>query len=337
MSNPYHEIPEPKPSAAGRNNRVIADSVRRIASLWRPKGAKEPNISTIARFAHRVMDSEGNAYTADALGSGTTETILDKLKGTEADPDRIGVEYLPEVIEGTFELADATGTVIADQQIAAVNGHPSYGDGETLEGNIMGSRIKRVSGSKSAVDLQSNVLQKLLSLPVSGESLANQRSLYFDVSAILEFSSNSFPQAPIIVAALTDYTGFVEFTTSTEINNLGVQIAFGAFPVADSVFQVVGPAACNIAFVAANPPFITLDKYRLRQRDLTYQGATLNKIAAGSSQALPIVNLGGGSVATASKCPSTAEDCMLSFYLVIPASAGETRTLKYSLTVKADF
>jgi hypothetical protein len=340
-SNGLHKFPLPSPAVAGNNNVVPAGfDHETIAKAYRPKGApsNEVDCATSARFAHRMINAAGESKSVEELGSTeTTASIIAKLGGAAADPERIGTEYLPERIEGIFELADATGTVIADRQIAGVNGLPAVGDGATLEGKLLGQRITRTSGSKTAVQLQSVVFDKLLSIPVSAESLTNQRSLYFDIAAILEFSADSYPTPPLIYVALTDYTGFVAFTTHTEINNLGCRIGFGTFPVADTVFQVVGPMGCNIAKVVAAPPFLTTDKYRIRQNTNSYEGATLTKLAAGASQVTRLTNHGLSSPVTASKAPSTPEDCMLSFYLYIPASAAETRTLKYNLTVKSEF
>lgn len=259
------------------------------------------------------------------------------LQGLEADPDRIGSEYLPEEIEGKFTLADATGSVILNGQIAGVLGKASLGDGVTLEGNLMGARITRATGSRTAVELQSASLLKILSIPVSGERLFNQTALYFQIEAVIEFSSNSFPQTPIIVMALTDYTGFTAFSTVSEINNLGVNFGFGSFPTSNSVFQVSGAMACDINFVAATPPFVTRNTYRLREKTLTSQGATLIQGTAGSGAISSLLNYGAGNPVTASKAPINPEDCNLSFYLSIPASAAETRTLKYGLTVRSEF
>lgn len=72
----FHQIPDPKPEVSGANNRAVLTRLRQIISLWRPIGAREPGISTIARFAHRLMGSDGNAYTADeiiAQGGGTVD------------------------------------------------------------------------------------------------------------------------------------------------------------------------------------------------------------------------------------------------------------------------
>lgn len=133
----FHEIPDPKPAVAGRNNRVVMKRLRQIVANWRPRGARETGVATISRFAHRVMGSDGQAYTADELGSGTAATILDKLKGAEADPDRIGAEYLPVSFEGSLKLAD-TGASAEEAGILGLNSagrmviHDGDSDGDNL-------------------------------------------------------------------------------------------------------------------------------------------------------------------------------------------------------------
>jgi hypothetical protein len=123
MSTPFHEIPDPASTVAGRNNRGILTDLTKKIALWRPKGAREPGISTIARFAHRVMGSDGNAYLADELGSGTTASILDKLKGVKDDPVRIGNEYMPEIIPVDY-------LQLSENQAALPTGSIALNDGE---------------------------------------------------------------------------------------------------------------------------------------------------------------------------------------------------------------
>lgn len=65
----FSQFPEPHPSVAGdRHTENRPGLIARLARLWRPQGAKEQELSTLSRFAGRVIDrTTGRAYSADEL------------------------------------------------------------------------------------------------------------------------------------------------------------------------------------------------------------------------------------------------------------------------------
>lgn len=112
----FHRFPEPKDDVSGRNNVNPASfSIRRIAGLWRPAGSlMEPALSTLARFAHRLVSSDGNAYTADEIlaKAGQSTLVLAELP-VDASTELVGVTIsgitTPDGLNGYYDLTGFTG------------------------------------------------------------------------------------------------------------------------------------------------------------------------------------------------------------------------------------
>jgi hypothetical protein len=206
MSTPFHEIPDPASTVAGRNNRGILTDLTKKIALWRPKGAREPGISTIARFAHRVMGSDGNAYLADELGSGTTETILDKLKGTVADPERIGTEYLPEALEvASVQLTDTGASSLPAGSLGLNSSgeliiHDDVRNGDDVAPFASSNLRQGFIGQKITAELQTSteVLICRLRLPASESAVG--KFIGFDANFFLSATFSVAPDIGIYMA-----------------------------------------------------------------------------------------------------------------------------------------
>lgn len=63
----FQKLPEPHSTVAGHNNPETSTfSLKKLARLWRPQNVIEPEVSTLARFAGRLIDRvTGKAYSAD--------------------------------------------------------------------------------------------------------------------------------------------------------------------------------------------------------------------------------------------------------------------------------
>jgi len=86
--------------------------------------------------------SEKLTKVSEFTAATTTEGILDKLQGVEADPTKIGGEYMPEVIPNVLlELADvsALGSALPLGTMGRNATGPVIGDGITVPGNQVGN------------------------------------------------------------------------------------------------------------------------------------------------------------------------------------------------------
>lgn len=155
MSEPssFHELPIPHPDVSGRNHRDIGEQKpSKMAERYRPNGApQEPEVSTVARFAGRLIDrSTGKAHSADEMLA--SEEFAAALPAAIAsDPDAI-VDALngdDDVFPATaFELADTTGLTLPANTIAVNgNGELVMHDGATSGGVALLSTAQRLTST----------------------------------------------------------------------------------------------------------------------------------------------------------------------------------------------
>lgn len=283
----------------------------------------------------------------------TTETILDKLKGVENDPDYIGQEYLPQVIEGRFQLADGTGTVIAANQMALVNGAVAIGDGVTLEGTLLAPRIERLSQTLVNGDITGGKIIKLAAFPVSYEALAALKQRLFEIDLTVNFISDTYANSLTRTAALqlgimySDFVGapdpvtsfgtasdpqcvFIGLNTATDAYNWKLR---GILPIktqfTNPVPGVLTPSYTVHAEGSGTGTYTDLARFEV----LTFNNGTgVFDITAGYFN-----NTSGETINTEapSSAASDADDCSISVFLKIPADAGFTGTANIVSEIKS--
>lgn len=149
----YHTIPNPKGASAGSSYSAVTSKLMSILTRWRPRNApaSESMITTMARYAMRLVSIDGSAYTPEDLrpsrGTPTLATFAANiLTGTTiaaGDTVTIGANTYTFVDALTtdpdpvpFEvLVGETDSASLDNLIAAINGDSgegiTYGEGTT--------------------------------------------------------------------------------------------------------------------------------------------------------------------------------------------------------------
>lgn len=104
-----------------------------------------------------AVDLEAEA--AARIEGDSTPSVLAALQGDEEDPDRIGAEYLPEVIPVVaVTLSDTTGLILPAGSLGLdASGNLVLHDGVTAGGNPVGSDDNRYTGTVVVTAAQSAV------------------------------------------------------------------------------------------------------------------------------------------------------------------------------------
>jgi hypothetical protein len=125
----FSQFPDPHASVAGdRHTENRPGLMAKIARLWRPRGASEPELSTLARFAGRLIDRKtGRAYSADELGDFIKDYIETSVLGLRTTGE---ASYDPAFTVGTGEDTTAAITwsgnaLFSDRLTIEATGGPS--------------------------------------------------------------------------------------------------------------------------------------------------------------------------------------------------------------------
>ena len=119
----YHAIPNPRGSSAGSAYNAITAKLSSTMAKWRPRNApaNESSISTLARYAVRVISPSGDALTSDeilslAAAAAAAATTLNKFNATTipsvaddaADGYAVGSLWIDIVGNEAYRCVDAT-------------------------------------------------------------------------------------------------------------------------------------------------------------------------------------------------------------------------------------
>ncbi len=156
----------------------------------------------------------------EAIGAGTTASILEQLQGEEADPNRIGTEYMPENLEVVgVKLSDTTGVILpADILALDASGNLVLHDGAT-------------SGGVRYVPESTNKFSKFRSLAAVPELTLTQ---------LLE-------TVPLTAAQTTDgkvfrFKGTISPWNGAELGDLVLGFAFAANPMPSGLNLYITPS-----------------------------------------------------------------------------------------------
>ena len=111
--------------------------------------------------ATALGDSTAQANRRGMIGAvGTALEITTALQGVEADPTKIGAEYLPDTLPNVIlDLADTSAMTLSNGQLGAdAEGNPVVHNGVTLGGEALKYPRTRIAGSLFLSDAQLDAL-----------------------------------------------------------------------------------------------------------------------------------------------------------------------------------
>lgn len=153
----FSQFPEPHASVAGdRHTENRPGLIARLARLWRPQGAKEQELSTLARFAGRLIDRQtGRAYSADELVAFLQGYIEGSTLNLKTSPENDGSEILTVGINNVVTAAikgDGSARFSNRVAIEAADG-PSY----LLMRNYLGTLYELTVDESGELQIQESV------------------------------------------------------------------------------------------------------------------------------------------------------------------------------------
>ena len=304
----------------------------------------QPLDSDLTAYAN-AADAAARRALIGAVGTALEiTTALQDLALDPLQPTKISADVLPDTIEGRFTLADATGTVIANNQIASVNGIPAVGNGTELEGTLLGTRRSSFGRQVTNGELVAGLITKLASIPISAERIANVQEITVDGDVELMFSAAGYLGEIDLYWVLTDYMNYNAITAfgsgSSFVGCVKADVITSGVKVQSYQIRMVAPML--IGYAAGTPPF-TYNTYTVRQKPIIPGGSIAHALTsaipfAGTPLASGFVNHGGAnklSITTAAHM--TPVDCNLSLFVGFGADAAFGGTAQIGGMLRAQF